>query len=410
MRHLSHIFLQEHITTHQSPPFALHVRLLSAKDEEVLTQQQSIKVTERYISKMRLLLSCLLVSLVSSLSSVAAPSSIVSRTSEISTPQTLLEKFHAWADKNGVERKVEIQEDTTAGGGRGLIAMERIEPGDVAARVPLSAVMKLDRHPNYDEDDQWAGMLASRLQKESQLGDTSAWAPYISTLPKEAPSTPCRWTSQQRRNLQNETFVEVIQENSEWRKRQWQCSGSDDVVDYMKWLDLVCSRTLKGRDGSRQLVPLIDIANHAPSEAGGGHFAVTKDAVYLKAGSRGVNAGQAVTMDYGARNVDDFLLHYGFVPHRCVSDAVSVEDEHTIQWGDCQGYRGHPSEDVREASARMLASYPTTLEEDVALLNSEGFSEAELLAANYRYAKKSLLSSAVGMQESSAMFRQAAFV
>ncbi|CAB9527861.1 SET domain [Seminavis robusta] len=363
------------------------------------------------------------VPLVASLSTVVPPS--VSKPTTTTTnkcniipksdnEESQLEAFHKWADDNGIQRKVQVHQDTTAGGGRGLIATERIEPGEVAARVPLSAVMRLEHDVKHNVDDQWAGILASGLLQESQLGQSSRWAPYLATLPSDAPLTPCRWNSEQRHNLQNQTLSTMILENSEWRKRQCNqhCCNREQqhaaVVEYMKWLDLVCSRTLKGRDGSRQLVPLIDIANHAPSEAGGGHFVVDQDAVYLLAGSRGVDAGQAVTLDYGARNVDDFLLHYGFVPHRCIGDSVTVmvgEEPVTVAWRDCQGYRGHAQEEVRTACATMLASYPTTLEEDVVRLNhGDASSEADQWAVAYRYAKKSLLASAVGVQQ-----RQSAF-
>ena len=369
----------------------------------------------------------------------------------------LLDDLHTWANDHGIERKVEVQQEEMAGGGRGLIATERIEAGEVVVKVPLSAVLRLEAADptsisgNYDDDDQWAGILAKKLWEESCHGDTSRWAPYIDNLPTEAPLTPCRWNSLQRQKLQNGNFVKLIQENSAWRIRQvkQQTIPNQHRVEYLKYLDLVCSRTLKGRDGSRQLVPLIDIANHAPAEAGGGHFCVDEDDVYLLAGSRGVNPGQAVTLDYGGRSVDDFLLHYGFVPHRCFSDSVIIpmseivfgvgdsnnydnSDSHefiTVSWQDCQGYQGHFKEEVRESCSRALSDFPTTIEEDVVLLNHLSSShddssrngeerpqvsaaaataqEAERWAINYRYAKKSLLTSAVGMENSFSPSRSA---
>lgn len=341
-----------------------------------------------------------------SLSTIAVPT-ITTTPKTVNTNQFLeeeqLEVFHQWADSQGIERKVEVRQEPTCG--RGLIATERIEASDVAARVPLQAVLRLEHDVEHDQDDNWAGILANQLHQESLMGQ-GHWAPYISTLPTEAPLTPCRWDHNGLlESLQNETFVELILENCDWRNRQLlrNVNDEDDDDDFLKWLDLVCSRTLKGRDGSRQLVPLIEIANHAPCEAGGGHFVVDDEAVYLIAGSRGVNPGQAVTLDYGARNVEDFLLHYGFVPHRCISDSVTTDDGVTIGWGDLQGYHGHSRKEVRQACAQMLSRFPTTLEEDVALWNHHQESSAASEAAiAYRYAKKSLLASAVGMQSSPA--------
>jgi hypothetical protein len=114
-------------------------------------------------------------------------------------------------------------------------------------------------------------------------------------------------------------------------------------------------------------------------------------------------------MDYGTRAVDDFLIHYGFVPTRCLTDSVVVpaHGEHvSIAWKDCRGYNGHSDEVVRTACKKLLDSFPTTLEEDVSQLNEIGgdVSEAYQAALQYRYAKKSLLASAVGASAGRRMF------
>jgi hypothetical protein len=316
-----------------------------------------------------------------------------------------LEDFHEWIKDQGIESsKAQVQE-CDAGGGRGLIAMERIEAGEVVARVPLTATLRVT--DGWDEDDNWAGVLADMLLTEKELGlIASNYAPYVNVgLPKEAPFTPCRWTETELLQLQNSSFIAEVQQNSLWRQEQQRLHhrrGNDSDDDaYLTMLDLVCSRTLKGRDNSRQLVPLIDIANHAPSEAGGGEFKVVDhDAVYLFAGLRGVDAGQAVTLDYGGRTMEDFLLHYGFVPERCGSDTVSVGvgvDQCCVSWMDCS-YRGHADPRVRDACMKLLNDFPTTMEEDLVLLNSgENAGEAYRLALQYRFAKKSLLAAAAGV-------------
>uniref|UniRef100_A0A7S4DSI2 SET domain-containing protein n=1 Tax=Lotharella globosa TaxID=91324 RepID=A0A7S4DSI2_9EUKA len=104
------------------------------------------------------------------------------------------------------------------------------------------------------------------------------------------------------------------------------------------------------------LVPILDVANHAPSEAGGGFFEVTSDSVSLVVGSRGANKGEEVYLDYGERPVEDFLLHYGFVPERCPSDSISVpivasEDDGRermvhVSWKQCRSSEGHPDPKV----------------------------------------------------------------
>jgi hypothetical protein len=326
-----------------------------------------------------------------------------------------IDSFHQWLDDVGVERKAEVVIEKFTGGGRGLAATDRIEPGEVVIRVPRIATLRLEGG-QHDSDDDWAGVLAGMLVEEQGKGADSRFAPYLSGgLPKQAPTTPCRWTPSERLQLQNATLLAELTENEDWERRQDLANqvGVPGKGGFQTMLGLVCSRTLMGRDGSRQLVPLIDIANHSPQEAGGGYFKVDSDAVYLIAGNRGVQEGQAITMDYGARATDHFLLHYGFVPNRCASDSATVELDDTrktsICWGDLRGRDGHPDPEVREACARLLVSYPTTLQEDVDELRSipDEASYAYRSALLYRYAKKSLLTSASGTRRHNKVFLSA---
>lgn len=340
---------------------------------------------------------------------------LLSASSLVSKSSREIDGFHRWLDDVGVERRAEVAMEESAGGGRGLVATERIGPGEVAIRVPRSATLRLEGG-QHDHDDDWAGVLAGMLVDEQAKGMGSLFAPYLSVgLPKQAPITPCRWTLSERLQLQNATLLAELNENEEWERRQKLTYHAPDKESFQTMLGLVCSRTLMGRDGSRQLVPLIDIANHSPQEAGGGHFKVDSEAVYLLAGNRGVQEGQAITMDYGARATDHFLLHYGFVPNRCASDSATVKlrdkREISICWGDFGGREGHPEPEVRDACARLLEGFPTTLQEDVDELRSipEEASYAYRSALLYRYAKKSLLTTASGTQKTSSVFSTSAF-
>eukprot|EP00977_Amphora_coffeiformis_P011624 scaffold2791_cov154-Amphora_coffeaeformis.AAC.8 len=322
---------------------------------------------------------------------------------------TEISHFENWLDVQGVERSVRIQDDTKVGGGRGLVATQRLEPGDVAAWVPVSATIRVEGGGLFDDDnDNWAGVMAAKLMRETEIRQGSVYFEYLTTgLPNEAPTTPCRWTSRNRASLQNSTFVEECLRNSVWRRQQavLHGGGRGDKKSFMRMIDLVCSRTLRGRDGSRQLVPLIDIANHAPEEAGGGHFSVDETGnVALIVGRRGVDKGQPVAMDYGGRRVEDFLLHYGFVPNRCASDSVTIDIDGKpshLSWGNCEEYRGHKDVRVREICAEKLQSFPTSLKEDTSFLNNMPtvVSEALRAALSYRIAKKSLLSCLSGVHD-----------
>lgn len=354
-----------------------------------------------------------------------------------------LDRLHSWADSVGIRRSAAVADDSSAGGGRGLVATRDLAPGEVAVRVPLSATLRVvGGTSEIEEDDGWAGILASRLCRHDSLGASSPFYEYLTIgLPREAPRTVCRWTPLERLALQDDGLVNESFENAAWRRRRLvehrrrrqlggAIEGSDgdvaatsgDGMMFLHYLDLVCSRTLKGRDGSRNLVPIIDNANHAPSEAGGGSFKLDldNDEICLMAGHRGVKQGRPVTLDYGARRLEDYLLHYGFVPDRCPGDAIRVSlpsggDEGgegrdavvaTVRWEDC-AYDGHADASVREACARVLESFDTSLGEDVGRLaagGGPGDDEAARAALEYRIAKKSLLERATGVRLSEAAF------
>lgn len=337
------------------------------------------------------------------------------------------EAFLSWIDEQpNVERHVTVQDDGIAG--RGLVATSLLQPGQVAASIPPALTI---RHVNDDKNDNWAGVLAAKLLDHVRQSPASPLSGYIKYgLPDTAPMIPCRWGESSPHQeqlfllqLQNATLQATIQQISEWRRDQTSrnCCNPNSL-EYLKCLDLVCSRTLKGGGGGgggrRQLVPLIDLANHATREQGGGQFRVLQDGtVQLLVGERAIPPGHAVTLDYGARNVDDFLLHYGFVPDRCYSDSVSLlihregaEDDEssrtsttteTLSWGDCQGFRGHPDASVRNAARTLLESFPTSLEDDVQILNhrQNDASPVEHSVVSYRYAKKSLLASLAGVHQ-----------
>ena len=93
---------------------------------------------------------------------------------------TDLFQFEQWLDARGVERAVLIQDDTSVGGGRGLVASRRLEPGEVAAVVPASVTLRLGGRLHDDNDD-WAGIMAAKLMHENELGESSRLFHYLNS-------------------------------------------------------------------------------------------------------------------------------------------------------------------------------------------------------------------------------------
>lgn len=332
---------------------------------------------------------------------------------------TTLDDFHKWADENKIIRAVEIRQEAGVGGGKGLVATRDLLPHEVALQVPRTLTIKTRGEAN---DGDWAGSMASQLcQLQDDVGvETSdvgfeyefasgqsyswkpfSWKPYLEFgMPSDQPYTSSQWTESQLKELQNETFVDECRNTAQWAETQYQRFAADrSKVEFDRALALVCSRTLEAGTGARMLVPFLDNANHAVLEDGGGHFHVGSGAITLFVGDKGVKKGEPVTLDYGPRTSDEYAVHYGFVPEKCVGDTVLIPGHCIVSWTNSESPDGHADPAVRLLCSEMLDAYPTSLAEDEDLARSyQGGFDAYRVALSYRISKKSLLSKAAGRE------------
>jgi len=303
--------------------------------------------------------------------------------------------------------------------GRGLIATQDLAPGAVALRVPLEyTIMEWD--PHRDEDT-WTGRLAHRLMNERMMqsptsainfdSPTSAiLQAYTQALPVP-PSTPARgdWPISVLQEFDSKQFVEQIQQTQIWRYQQWEnyCAGDHSMRQhFLDALDLVCSRAI--RCGNRVLlVPLMDMANHASQPEGGGYFQIQsgENSICLHVGERGVRQGKEITLDYGSRINEEWLLHYGFLPTRNSLERVTLpETQRVVTWDDVRTQ----DTSLREACQKYLQQASTTLEEDLRQLHiadTNGVDFRLQTAVQYRINHKILLSAIAGQsQQSSTSF------
>ena len=293
-------------------------------------------------------------------------------------------------DSEGGERFCEIGKTPF---GRGLVATEDLKPGDVALRIPLSCALV---EPDVDNDkDSWTGRLANQLldQKHSF---------YTCALPVP-PSTPARgdWPEQLLDEFQNSAFCKEIDAALDWRYKKWEshCGSYQERQEFLDKLDLVCSRTI--RIGKKlMLVPLLDMANHASRQQGGGFYKLDGSNVCLVAGERGIRKGNEVTLDYGTRTNEDWLIHYGFLPDRNLAETILLpSSKRIVSWDDV----GKADISVERECLTLLQESDTTLEEDLGLLQSNADDDFRLsLAINYRLSRKILLSAIAGQKAASA--------
>jgi hypothetical protein len=108
-----------------------------------------------------------------------------------------------------------------------------------------------------------------------------------------------------------------------------------------------------------------------------------------------------VTLDYGSRSNEDWLLYYGFLPRRNAVESITLPDSKRVAtWNDVR------TSDVslQRKCRAFLEGAVTSLEEDLELLHRDDSNDFRLeTAVQYRINRKSLLS-AVGRPQMSALF------
>lgn len=346
------------------------------------------------------------------------------------------QRLQEFIDANGGKRHCEIAEMKF---GRGLVATKDLKPNEEVLRIPISCIT-MQTTDDGNKNDNWAGRLAAQVLAMKEQNDD---CPYISCLP-EPPSIPSRdWHLAILEEFQNPDWLRDVCLSKEWRYDQWSNhqqtknhlydlsndivleednfsfslasssskKNADDRPLFLDCLDLVCSRTIRtGR--TLQLVPFLDMANHASREEGGGYYKkVGDDFIGLYAGERGIPKGGEVTLDYGRRSNEDWLLHYGFLPSRNIAETVQLGNNRIISWDDV----GTASESLKQDCRQLLDAFETTLLEDQQLLLdfSEKGPAAEdfryTIALQYRIARKILLSAVAGQKTASTSSFTSAF-
>jgi hypothetical protein len=289
-----------------------------------------------------------------------------------------------YLERQGATRSCDIGETIH---GRGLVATRDLEANEVALRIPISCAL-------VEQDlggDNHFGRLALQLM-ERYKDD----CPYAKALPPP-PETPARgdsWPDSILNALDDPSFEIEISETRHWRHEKWEKhSGSlSDRSTFLEALDLVCSRTV--RSGNElMLVPLFDMANHASEAEGGGYHVRDGNDICLVVGERGARCGSEVTLNYGDRRDEDWLLHYGFLPERNTAGSIVLPgSQQRVSWDDLE--RADPS--LRQECSKYLKQSNTSLTEDFESLQHQSLDYRMRFALDYRISRKMLLSAVAG--------------
>merc|ERR1712232_1513864 len=131
----------------------------------------------------------------------------------------------------------------------------------------------------------------------------------------------------------------------------------------------------------------------------------------LVVGDRGVFSGEEITLNYGDRPNDEWLLNYGFIPNRNTANVVVLPNQHksnrrVVSWNDVQTLDPKLR---KECSMYLEEECSTALKEDLAALqilttmgknlrsSSSINNNCSRMALEYRIARKTLLSAVAGV-------------
>lgn len=130
----------------------------------------------------------------------------------------------SWGADNGIWCPWNVVE---RGDDRSVVAADPCKPGDIICRVPRKAAWEVSLSapptvpaafisPSYwntadatSEKTGWYVKLAAKLLYEHSLGETSAWAPYLSCLPASV-DTLIHWSADELEQLQNSRLVRQV--------------------------------------------------------------------------------------------------------------------------------------------------------------------------------------------------------
>lgn len=269
-------------------------------------------------------------------------------------------------------------------GGRGVVATRRIEPGQVAARVPEEATLSVcfaDSLTDSANDDcpfnsgEWvttsywrvadwdSKLVCLLLYHILELGEDSPWYDYVNSLPQpDQLWTASDLDSRASVDLQYIPMMDAVEVyrfrlNSEFKRFQEalppHLRHAVTHKDFAWAMKIVHSRAFsippggfaasatrmglrgamqrgKGTEWPRKfaMVPFLDMMNHGCGDEYLASFKYDeeKNVFQLIAGKNGYTSGKQVLVSYGELTNDDLMLLYGFVQAGNPSDVYEIED------------------------------------------------------------------------------------
>jgi len=298
--------------------------------------------------------------------------------------------------------------------------------------VPFKAIMNAEKvfdapilgdtikelNKMYNTEDQFHQLLFLLLHEKNNAA--SFWRPYLDILPKTH-NNPVYWGPKDLKELEG-TGVdqEAAKEYASLSRKYSQIK--DRVFDRFPdafpmpafnrenylWAHSILDSRAIWMDSQRNLVPMLDMVNCGegpdPTKVHRSNHKMPEDTAETRA-SWSFEGGDQVLENYGQPNSIYFKYH-GFYMEGNTHNCVDIEHEGQrfcvggnkglpVNLLQTVGPRGYPKKDAVVAAMKLveaqLASYPTTLEEDMALFKDPEVKGRRKSAIGFRLEEKRAL-------------------
>eukprot|EP00929_Paragymnodinium_shiwhaense_P116605 TRINITY_DN8627_c0_g1_i2.p1 TRINITY_DN8627_c0_g1~~TRINITY_DN8627_c0_g1_i2.p1 ORF type:complete len:492 (-),score=99.65 TRINITY_DN8627_c0_g1_i2:10-1485(-) len=255
-------------------------------------------------------------------------------------------KLFDWVKGTGMDTSdiaIEVAPVDLAPGELGLVAQQRLDPGDILAWAPKKNLLTPDKAvelwgEDYISDLPERTAVALLLVHERFNRKTeSFWHIYFQTLPNfvtDVAGPSFLWTEAEQKRLQGsdcygasvamrDTFEEEFQELQEelFAKRPAEFPESAFTLTNFLWACAVVSSRAYADDEDGEmlaLAPLVDFLNHQS-----GALQLTRFSNGIVAyGHKAYDPGEQVYVNYGAKSNAQLLSQYGFVEVDNTHEAV----------------------------------------------------------------------------------------
>lgn len=236
--------------------------------------------------------------------------------------------------------------------------------------------------------------LAAFLLEERRAA-SSFWRPYLDVLPDSFPHSPLFFSEEELALLEGSMALQTIR-----ARRQELLSEYEDLVEHLNgfsafdvreyvWARMVVltrafALTIFG-EATIGMVPLADMLNHSANPEAHWTFDDARGA-YVMTAETAIAAGTAIHDSYGDRSNSRLLITYGFCLDDNPHEEVSIPAEDFATPGE-----EPTAEAIALACERALQRFPTTIEEDDALLADKHLSANARNAILMRRGEKRLL-------------------